>query len=148
MASILPFWLIPPSRGWCTVFSILQYLGGSERKLKTRPLICLLPTYKEPLPDLNDLKRNPLPFVISIKKNGTWPGTSLWDVNTYEWFELFLCTYHPQRPAINQSASIIYISSVYSVVLLTAADRQLNSEKTNSSVCFCFSHFLPLFSLH
>lgn len=54
-------------------------------------LICLLPTYREELPDLNDLKSNSLPLISFIKKNCTWPGLSLWDVDTYGSFELFLC---------------------------------------------------------
>lgn len=41
-------------------------------------LICLLPTYQEQLPDLDDLKSNPLPFIIFIKKNCTLPGLSQW----------------------------------------------------------------------
>lgn len=40
-------------------------------------LICLLPTYQERLPDLDDLKSNPLPFISFIKKNCTWLGLSL-----------------------------------------------------------------------
>lgn len=151
MAFISAFWLI------CLSLWIVYrfFFPPAPRERGKLGLICLLPTYQEQLPDPDDLKSNPLPFIIFIKKNCTWPGIWYLSVGCGH-LRVVFCALSVDKHMKPTQLSF-YILSIYLSSSLQLAEQYKNQNPVpyfacnQLDVCFCYfsltSHCSTFFKL-